>query len=81
MLLIVLPLYKELPMVLIVLLWRQVLPKLLVHLIVLLTKEEAHGEVDIVEGTCHRRLVMRIGTRSTNTHEATMRLLQSVQSL
>ena len=38
--------------------------------------------VDIVEGTRRRRLVIVFGTRSTNTHEAIMWLLQwpSVQS-
>ena len=46
------------------------------------TREEALGEVDIEEGTRRRRLVIRVGTRCTNTHEATMWLLQwsSVQS-
>ena len=48
-------------MLLIVLL--QVLPRLLMLLIVLLTQEEAHGVVDIVEGTRRRRPVIRIGTQ------------------
>ena len=47
-----------------------------------LARVELLGEVDIVEGTRRRRLVMTVGTRSTNTHDATMWLLQwlSVQS-
>ena len=37
---------------------------------------EMLGDVDIVESTHRRRLVIRIETRSTHTHEATMWLLQ-----
>ena len=52
-------------MVLIVLLSRQVLPTLLMLLIVLLTQEEAHGEVDSVE----RRSAWRSSGEETHEHD------------
>ena len=40
------------------------------------TVASALAEVDIEEGTRRRRLVIRVGTRNTITHEATVELLQ-----
>ena len=45
-----------------------------------LARAELLGDVDIVEGTRRRRVVMRVETRSTYTHEATKSSLQSVHS-